>query len=193
MAYAILFGMISLVILAVSVVLMVKTCAHLRVGVQRGRNNDRAATERFLDLVKEMKNDMVIHDDGTNTSTTLYNDERVLSALKSRIDAGAKVRCLFNEQEEIKISGLDNIEVYYLPDDATWQSEVHFKIIDSGKKAYLSRHRDGGEREYQIIDCTRARRTGKRLFADLIQEFEQGVEVARQTVSKNKSGAHAPA
>jgi hypothetical protein len=178
MTYAFIFGFICLAAFACAIPLMVRTCANLLIGIRRGRNTDAAATQLFLELVGEMQVDMVIHDNGTDTLATLYNDRQILDALQRRLDGGAKVRCLFAEQADIGIAGLDKIEVHYLPADADWHSDLHFKIIDSGRKAYLSRHREDGEREYQIVDCSKTLKTGKRIFADLIEKFEQGVKVA---------------
>ena len=77
------FVAVIAVVLVISFFYMVKAGAAMLVHVRRGTNCDDSATERFLELVSMMKNkgELVIHDDGTDTETTLYNDPRVVETL----------------------------------------------------------------------------------------------------------------
>ena len=184
MIIAYVYWSLCLGIVVVCFVLIVRTNVRLRVAVLSGTNDDHQATQRFLTLLREMETDMIIHDDGDSTATTLYNNNDVVALVRERLDAGGvTIRCLFNKREDIemvnKLSSRDNFEVHYWPDGSPLPSpDLHYKIIDCGKKAYLSRHRDDGEREYEMIDCTKTPRTGKRLFAKLRKEFKMNVEVA---------------
>ena len=70
---------------------------------------------------------------------------------------------------------IEGIKAHFLPAGAEWQSKVHFKIVDSGRAAYLSRHLSDGSREFQFMDCTGVPRTGRRLVSEYLKKFEAGV------------------
>ena len=59
-------------------------------------------------------------------------------------------------------------------------NDVHFKIADGGKMAYLSVHPKGvAERKGQIIeDMGASDRTRKRCLGGLIEDFNEGFEKA---------------
>lgn len=175
--------------LIICIVLIVKANGHMRIRVMYSKNTDDEAAKMFCDLVREMTKSMIIHDDGTNTEDTLYNRDEVVECVRSRLqEEGVKIRCLFNENADLKLARLtekfsrNQFEVYYLPSTKPpgW-GNVHFKIIDGGMKAYLSRHLSGSEREYEIIDCADSLRTGKRLLSRFQKQFEQGVALAKPT------------
>lgn len=176
------FVAVIAVVLVISFFYMVKAGAAMLVHVRRGTNCDDSATERFLELVSMMKNkgELVIHDDGTDTETTLYNDPRVVETLTARIREGAKVQCLFNADAETAVTKIAGIKAHILPAGAEWQSKVHFKIVDSGRAAYLSRHMPDGSREFQFMDCTGVPRTGRRLVSEYLKKFEDGVALANK-------------
>lgn len=173
----------------VSVILVFRACVRLLIRVVEGTNDDAQAIEWFLDLVRTMKQEIIIHDDG-DRGPTLYRDPRVIAALVERLKGGAQVRVLFNMDEPNGLTDLvnkygDRLQVYILPEDADWRSEEHFKIIDRGRKAYLSRHLDNGTRKYRMVDCTKVPRTGRKLFADRIEHFEAGVGIARPAATSD--------
>lgn len=166
----------GLLILVVLVVLIARTGAQYLVVVHKGTNDDEAAISRFIKLVKATKKEMLIHDDG-DRSSSLYQDHRVLSAVEERLEAGATIRCLFNEDSRLGITELatkhDTLVIRYSLGTG-WRSALHFKLVDGGKIAYLTKHREDGTREYRLVDCTMAPRTGRRMFRPLADRFEEG-------------------
>ena len=134
---------------------------YLLVLVTRGTYDDDTATAMFICLVNEAKQDMIIHDDGDSTNTSIYNKVEAVEAVKRRLEEpkGLKIRCFFNKQEDIKMVSLgeqfpDRFLVRYLQGKRP-AHDIHYKIIDDGSKAYLSVHDMGGcDREYEMIDCT---------------------------------------
>ena len=167
------------------VIIVWRAQGYLAVTVGRGCNDDSSAREMFLDLVRDAEKRIVIHDDGDDTVTSLYNDDEVVEAVKRRLQSEheLEVKCLFSRKEDIKMSLLQGdfprrFQVHYREGPRP-DSDIHYKIIDEGKKGYLSVHRVGStEREYEMIDCTNAKPSiRKRTFRRLIRQFEREVRV----------------
>ncbi len=184
--YVFVFLVVCVAAAIVSVVMVFRACVSFRIRIVEGTNDDAQAIERFLDLVRTMKREIVIHDDG-DRGPTLYRDPKVIRALADRLKDGAQAKVLFNVDEPNGLKKLvreygDQLQVYILPEDTDWRSDEHFKIIDQGRKAYLSRHLDDGTRKYRLVDCTKVPRTGRRIFANRMKHFEAGIGVATRLV-----------
>ena len=62
-----------------------------------GGNDDQLAMDMFIDLIEATKKSIVIHDDGDDSPTSVYNNKKVMDCLRSRVqDKGIHVQCLFN-------------------------------------------------------------------------------------------------
>lgn len=123
-------------------------------------NDDRAAVANFVGMLKEARESMIVYDDGDNTEGSLYNDPQVISAVYDKLQAEPSfvLQCLFNCDDDLlfrkELAGKPQITIRTRSSSAP-AHEIHYKIIDDGAKAYLSRHRLGSsERRFKIVDCT---------------------------------------
>ena len=129
-------------------------------------NDDDATVKTFLDLLEKAKRSMVIYDDGDKVAGSIYDNDDVLAkvAAKLKKSPAFKIQCCFDCDDATlgfreRFEGNSQVSIETLgyakedrPDD------VHYKIIDDGQKACLSRHDLGSEeRRFKVIDCTRVR------------------------------------
>ena len=111
----------------------------------------------FLDLVKAARQSIMIHDDGNDSSESVYNNFKVIGALRDSIEMhGVIVKCLFNDDnQQLGLLNLardfpDNVKIWYLDGDRP-QRDIHYKIVDDGKLVHLSEHDYGSdERDYVL-------------------------------------------
>ena len=143
-----------------------------------GKNDDEAAVRHFVVLVKPATNDVVIHDDGDDAAS-LYHDRKVIAAVRERLDRGVTVRCLFNNRANLRM--VDELRdhpgftVHYLRQPPLSPEDVHFKIVDRGAWAYLSRHLEDGKREFRRYDCSKVpSEVRQRFFRGFLLEFDRG-------------------
>lgn len=180
MAIAVVFAVVSGVVVTILVVYWWRSTDYIGVESANGRNNDDDAVTYFLDLVRTAKEEVLIHDEG-NATASLYNDDQVIQVVQERLEHGVTVRCLFNRRDQLRmvteLQRNPKLHVHYLRRPPPRHSDVHFKIIDRGKMAYLSRHLEGGEREFRVFDCSKSpRRVRSKLFGKYLTEFDRGVE-----------------
>ena len=176
----------TIVILSVAgvviILLMLKSSIYLYALREDGINDDDRATETFRSIVQSMRKEILIHDDGDQGS--FYDDPEIVRLIKSRLQEGCRVRCLFNHQNPslrlLELQGQKNFKVQYTPkwflDEA---ADLHYKIVDGGRLVYLSRHRSDGHREFELFDCSNSPRMFRpRMFAKQSREFEDLMKVA---------------
>lgn len=141
-----------------------------------GINDDDSAVRSFVAMIGEARESMIVYDDGDNVEGSLYNDRRSIDAVRGKLQANPafKLQCLFNcdehlaFQQELESEPQVDIRIHSRSVPA---SEVHYKIIDGGAKAYLSRHDLGSkERRFRMVDCTGVPRRHRRRVADTILE-----------------------
>ena len=148
-------------------------------------NNDQSAVANVVELLKEADRELEIFDDGDSFPESTYNDQLFLSAVREKLQNNPhfRIRCFFNrgdsDLEFIKMFRDDPQVEIYVRKDGPRPPDRHYKIIDGGKKAYLSKHSLGHHiRRYKEI--TRAElspsqeaRASELLFGDLRQKVEK--------------------
>ena len=112
-------------------------------------------------MLNEARESLIIYDDGDNSEGSLYNDRRVIEAVLEKLKDNPlfEVRCLFNCNDELlfrkELKGERQVDVRIRSNSAP-EDGIHYKIIDGGSKAYLSRHALGSKQgRYKIVDCAR--------------------------------------
>ena len=130
----------------------------LRVGVTTNTNDDTAILY-FLNLLDAAEKTMVVYDDGNKMEGSPYDDERVIEALRAKLEQnpGFRLRCFFNEDAELLLTeefrDHERVEIR-TRSDGPHPDDIHYKVIDDGRKAYLSRHALGAaERGFKLVDC----------------------------------------
>ena len=145
------------------------------------KNDSKDAIKHFLAVLGQAEHELLVHDDGDETEGTLYDDEDTVCAVRERLRTcpDLVIRCLLNFKADVRMTSLseeygDRFQVRYLHQRPA--DDVHFKIADGGKMAYLSIHEKGDtEREGQIIEDMGARAyVRKRRLGGLVQDFNEG-------------------
>ena len=154
---------------------------------KRGVNSNEEAVAMFLDLVRQARKSIDIHDDGDNTKGTVYNNQEVLDSLRRGFEVhDLRVRCLFNDNEPIALADLareypDNLAIWYARAERP-ENDTHYKIVDDGMLVHLSQHRHrDSERRYAIRKGKRwAPGTRRRISRAFREHFEHGLADAVQ-------------
>ena len=131
--------------------------ALTNVDVTGSDNDDEKAQTAFLDLLGEAREEMIVHDDGGPNEGSIYESDQVVEALKEKLDSHPKfeMKCLFSNPTPTKFTEhfRDHPRVRIVVRDK--RSSMHYKIIDDGRKAYVSSHKSGSsERNFKFIDCS---------------------------------------
>lgn len=161
----------------------------LKVRVEGGGNDDEAAAQMFIRILRMAKGTLVIHDDGDRGSRSIYEDDNVVQAVRRQLETHPKlqIRCLFNDKADLKL--VREIEAAY-PDPGRFAvyylnsprpvGDVHYKIADGGVIGHLSSHEHGQpERNFKLLDCSAAKpRTRKRAFGKYLEQFDRDVQAA---------------
>ena len=149
------------------------------VKVTPGRvSDDGSAVSAFIELLDEAQASMILYDDGNSENGSVYNDRRVIGAVRRKLrdNPDFNLQCLFNCNEDMRFrkefANEPQVEIRTRNDSGS-ESGVHYKIIDRGMKAYLSRHERGaGERIYKIVDCTTvSKRHRSRIAESVLGEY----------------------
>lgn len=155
-------------------------------------NDDNAVVSYFLELLSEAQDSMIVYDDGNSMEKSVYNDDRVIGAVHSKLQDSPRfeLRCLFNCDDDLAFRKefVDHQRVDIRTRSSQLPaSEVHYKIIDGGAKAYLSRHAFGAaERRFKVVDCTTVRKGHRDRVANIVlgrytKHFEQAFEASARS------------
>ena len=152
-------------------------------------NDDASAVRSFIGMLNQARESLIIYDDGDDSDGSLYNDRRVIEAVQDKLgdNPGFEVRCLFNCDDNLlfqrEFKGERRVHVR-IRSNGPSDDGIHYKIIDGGAKAYLSRHALGAkQRRYTIIDCTRVPPRHRGHVADSLlgmykEDFEHAFEAS---------------
>ena len=178
---AIFLYVLGAAVVVVCVIIVWRAQGFLSVRVTRGVNDDDTAAAMFICLVNEVENEMIIHDDGDNTENSIYNNVQVIDAVRKRLQeySDLKIRCIFNKEEKIGITSLmtdfpERVLVRYRQGERP-AHDIHYKIIDDGRKGYLSVHDLGGcSRKYELVDCADSpQRVRRRMFGKFYDQVKK--------------------
>lgn len=141
-------------------------------------NDDTIALNQFLSLLNMASESIIIYDDGNSMDGSLYENSQAVNAIKERIDGSdLTVKCFFNCPNDTlfvrELSQYDNVDIKFRDGDRP--NDIHFKIIDGGKSAYLSWHEFGSsERRFKMLDCRHLPPMARRsVLGEYIQGFER--------------------
>ena len=171
--------LVSIVVTIAVAVLIAWDFSFLR--VTDVENDKRGATKRFFDVLAQAEHELLIHDDDEGNLC----DGDVVQAVRERLRAcpSLKVRCLLNFNTDGCMAVLSEeyghrFQIRYLHQQPT--DDVHFKIADGGKVAYLSTcGEDTAERRGQVIEDTGTRAyVRKHRLGGFIKDFNEGFDKA---------------
>ena len=170
--------------------LVVSAQGDMNLREETGENNDDQAAAMLIDLINKTRHSLVIHDDGNDSSESVYNNDQVVAAIRDRIQQRRhlRVKCLFNDREELKLLGLadgeckNNISIWYACGERP-RNDIHYKIVDGGRFLRLSAHEHGAsERGYVLRKAEPwwAARTRRRISRPYLEHFEHSLPGAEQ-------------
>ena len=144
-------------VVLVGVTMVVSAHGDMRVHTLYATNDDDEAADVMIDLIGQANWLLLIHDDGNNSASSVYNNARVVEALRDRMAKRPllRVHCLFNYKSE-PLALLDLTERYGRRMKVWYTShrpegDIHYKIVDSGKLVHLSIHKpEADERRYSL-------------------------------------------
>ena len=185
----ILIGIAGAALLVVCTAIMIR---HIFIGSQMLKatihpsdsNDDDRAIVRFTELLEQAHSKMTVYDDGNKMDGSIYMNEEVVDAVKKKLDneLGFTMHCYFNYDENDTLfrqtfDDHDRVDIRTRPNEDARPNDTHYKIIDDGRMAYLSRHDDGSsEREFQVIDCTRISKSALKGVTDrLLGEYKTDI------------------
>ena len=139
-------------------------------------NSDKTAERNFLALLQEATESMVVYDDGNEMEGSIYQNRQVVDAVREKLskNPGFRLSCYFNFDDAVlftkELEQHPRVRIVTghgdRPDD-----DVHYKIIDGGLKAHISRHEVASqERRYRMIDCTRVPKGRRTHVVDVLLE-----------------------
>lgn len=152
-------------------------------------NDNASALRSLLGMLNEAQESLIICDDGENSGGSLDNDSRVIEAVQEKLKDNPlfEVRCLFNCNDELlfrkELKGERQVDVRIRSNSAP-EDGIHYKIIDGGTKAYVSRHALRSKKgRYKIVDCTRVPPRYRADMADSLlgmykEDFEHAFEAS---------------
>lgn len=136
-----------------------RTAGLLKLGLQVGRNDNSLAAETFVRLLKDAERTVLICDDGNSMADSIYEQEDIANQVLDCLKASPRLRimCLFfSNDETVFTRTLDGHAQVIMKRGVQPRRDIHFKIIDDGRKGYVSSHPVGAaERRYRFYDCSR--------------------------------------
>lgn len=160
-------------------------CDTVNIRIQDGINDDAAAATMFIRVLDAAQRILVIHDDGNKMDGTVYDDDRVVQAVRHRLreNEQLEIRCLFNDRQALELVKQMRSEfpgrfkVWYRKGPRP-VGDIHYKIADDGVFGHISTHQHGHpEREFKLLDCSSAkRRTRKIAFGTYLTSFQRDIE-----------------
>ena len=138
---AFIIGAISLISLSLAVFTIYKKWPYFRMDSTRTVNDDQLATNSFIELLEEAESKISIFDNGNIMEGSIYENEDVIKRVGQKLEENPdfKIECSFkyDENTRFKEEFSGHPQVTIIKRDPLL---AHYKIIDGGKKAYLSRH-----------------------------------------------------
>ena len=154
-------------------------------------NNYELVVRDFIALLEEARTSMILYDDGNDMVGSLYNDSRVIDAVRSKLRANPdfELRCLFNCNDDVEFrkqfadEPQVDIRTRSVMDN---DGRIHYKIIDGGLKAYLSQHNLGSrQRQSKIVDCSNvSKRHRSRIAEDVLGSYKMDFALAFEAASR---------
>ena len=186
----IVLGWLAIVILAASTVVIVcllhRTFQYVCVKVSPEQINDNSSVvSNFVELLNEASSSMILYDDGDDTDGAVFNDSRVVDAVRRKLQSTPdfELRCLFNCNDDVRfrkeLANEPQVDIRTRC-NMGHERKTHYKIIDGGVKAYLSRHELGSnQRRFKIVDCSNvSKRLRSRVGASVLRKHTEDFAMA---------------
>lgn len=162
--------------------------------VSRAGDAREQPEDDFLSLVDEARRSIELFDDGNKLHDSICESERVIRNIREKLDRSEHftITCHFNKDEELRFTSAfethDRVSIFAGIDPQRSQDQVHYKIIDDGRIAYLSaRGHAESERSFRRLDSTELQ--GKALKDTTQFLFRELRENARAACERHTAAA----
>lgn len=169
---------VSIVALGYASLQFYKAVELMKIRTAEGVNDDDKARAAFRDLLAEADSSMILYDDGNSMKGSVYEDQAVVDAIRRKLAENPRftMECMFSSSDETLFRReLRNEPRVTITRRKGARSSVHYKIIDGGRKARVSRRALGQERRrFKIVDASEASRRARDVaFGDLFADFRE--------------------
>lgn len=169
---------VSIVVLGYASLKVYRAVELMKIRTAEGVNDHEKAQVAFRDLLAEADSDMILYDDGNSMEGSIYEDQAVVDAVRRKLAENPRftMECMFSSPDETLFrKALGNEPRVTITRRKGGRSSVHYKIIDGGRKAHVSRHALGQERRrFKIVDATEANQRARKVaFGELFADFRE--------------------
>lgn len=138
-------------------------------------NDGDVTASSFTALLDEARRGMVIYDDGDKVSNSNYMNDEIVRNVRKKLKENPdfRIRCLFNYKEDLAFREIEGSFPSQMEirkhDSAHRRLAMHYKIIDDGRKAYLSRHEPNDtRRHFRVVDLSNMSRFKRKLVSKAV-------------------------
>lgn len=123
-------------------------------------NNDEDATAMFINLIRLANDQIEVFDDGNKMEGSIYENPDVVDELKKKLSENSQFKAyfFFNVDNDLllrrQLGDHERVKIHICAGSSRPDDQTHYKIIDNGLIAHLSKHAFGaGERTFEVLDC----------------------------------------
>ena len=169
---------VSVVVLGYVSLRFYRAVELLKIKTTEGVNDHDRARAAFRELLDEADSGMILYDDGNSMEGSIYEDRAVVDAIRRKLDENPRftMECMFSSPDETLFrKELGNAPRITITRRKGARSSVHYRIIDGGRKAHVSRHALGQERRrFRIVDATEVSQSARDVaLGDLFTDFRE--------------------
>ena len=143
--------------------------------IVNGVNSDNFTIKTFVALVGEASGLMRVCDDGNKMEGSIYESDQVVEAVKRQLVADPTfcMHCLFFSNDDTLFRRSFKNENRIIFRIAPTRRSMHYKIINDGRKGYVSTHGEGEvERSYTIYSGVYGP-SRARIFGPYMEDIDQ--------------------
>ena len=151
------FGCVAIIIVGIGIYIW-KSYGFLFLGLRLGTNDPEFVTNTFDKLLFEARDNLLLCDDGNIMVGSIYENKSIIATIAGKLKENQEfeIFCVFHSNDDTEfIKHFSNNHRVHIARGVSPRPEVHFKIIDDGKKGYLTVHDlESLKRHYRLYDCS---------------------------------------
>ena len=181
--FAVVLAVISGVSFAIGIYILYRDWPYFSMQKANGLNNDSIATDSFTGLMKSAKHKISISDHGNIMRDSVYENDEVIRITERKLKNNPNfiIQCGFTSSDKNKFrEKFEGHPCVAITDRLEPELEYpHYKIIDDGEEAYLSRHEFGSKNrmvQYYDFSKTKIHRGQTDVIDEYIGDYLRDIE-----------------
>ena len=181
--FAIVLVVISSVSCAIGLYILYRDWPYFSMQKAGGPNNDYIATDSFAGLMETAEYKISISDHGNIMSDSVYQNNEIIRVTEKKLKDNPNfiIQCGFTSPDKNKFRDrFEDHPCVSITDRLEPELEYpHYKIIDDGVEAYLSRHDLGSKNrmvQYYDFSKTKIRRGQTDVINEYIGDYLEDIE-----------------